>query len=95
MSQQPMEPHEFFADAVNSARKNIAETVRLLENGGGANPTMLLKIAEIQASLAQGVGLAMVAQAIHAGNAPGASIRYGMADIAEAIKNINKPREGV
>jgi hypothetical protein len=85
-------PHEFFTEAINSAKGNVGEAIRIIEEARTIDSDKLLRIAEIQAEMAKAAGLVIVAQAIQACSTPGQSIRYGMAEVAEALKSISEPR---
>jgi hypothetical protein len=85
---------KFFNDTVNTAKGNLANIVTGLGKNGGIDVDTGLRVAAIQMEMAKATAimavaqqLAVIAQNLNGVSTPGQSIRYGMAEVAEAIKN--------
>jgi hypothetical protein len=82
----PTGPTEFFSESLNAAKDNLCKAIERLEVTAPISAEKLMKIAEIQTEMAKATALVMVAQAIQACSTPGDSIRYGVAEVAAALR---------
>lgn len=83
--QQSESIENFVASSINNAKKNLA----MLEDQRMETKDVL-KVAGIQAELAKAGALVMIAQAIQSSSTQGNSIRYGMAEVAGALKSLRE-----
>src|SRR5688500_4441028 len=88
MTEQPKQPQQvspakYMETQINLVNQNLAQAI---PNTAKADPKLMVAAAAVQAQVAVACALAEVAGAIREGNAPGQSIRYGLADLTKAVE---------
>jgi len=92
---------EYAAEALNVSRSNLREYIEYKRaSGEGLNGPDALEVAQLQSEQAKaaaltfiGEQLSFIARALQGVSTPGQSIRYGLADVAQALTDLKSQED--